>query len=569
MRRARLVADAPARAAPALAGAIALVYLIWAPPSADLATALYRADQFSDHGFVVYDPQWYAGFQPLGYSLLLGPLGALLGVRLLGALAAVVAAAVFARLVEAPTAALWFAGGVAVSLGSGRIAFTLGTALGLGALLAARPAAAPGGAGSAGAAGGAGSAVAAGDGGSTGAAAGGGSAGAAGGGPTAAARPGRLTAARAFRPAVAAGLAVASALASPLTGAFLGLAALTGAPVLSRSTRRARAGLALAALLPAGALALAFPTAGHEPFAASSFWPALALLVILAALAPALRPGVALYALACVAAYAVPTPVGGNVVRLGALFAGPVAAAVLAPRRRALALLALPLAYWQLQAPIRDIVTVHGDPSTQAAYYAPLERFLATTPGGPRRIEVPFTRAHWEAALLAPGVALARGWERQLDISGNAVFYRPHLSSAAYAAWLRDTAVAFVARPDVALDYSARQEARLIDAGPPYLRPVARLAHWRVYAVAGARPLAAAPAVLIAAGPDRFVLRFARPGTSLVRLRFTRYWVASGGCVGPAPGGFTAVTARRAGPLVVVAHLGLHGLAGGGQRCAG
>ncbi len=31
------------------------------------------------------------------------------------------------------------------------------------------------------------------------------------------------------------------------------------------------------------------------------------------------------------------------------------------------------------------------------------------------RVEVPLTRSHWEAALLAPRVSLARGWEKQLD----------------------------------------------------------------------------------------------------------------------------------------------------------
>ncbi len=496
-----------------LTGAFAAAYLIWQPPSADLATAVYRAGLFSDHGFVVYDPQWYAGYLPLGYSLLLGPLGAALGVRLLGAVAAIAAAVLFARLVgrERPAAALWFAGGVGVSLGSGRIAFTLGVALGLAALLAAR-------------------------------------------------RPGRASAAAALA------LAAASALASPLTGAFLALAALAGAPAPGRRSAPARLALAAAGLLPAGVLALAFPTPGYEPFAPSSFWPALALLLVLAALAPALRPGIGLYAAACVASFAVPTPVGGNVVRLGALFAGPLAAAALGPdRRRALGLLALPLAYWQLQAPIRDVIVAHGDPSTRAAYYAPLERFLAGRPG---RVEVPFTREHWEAALLAPRVALARGWERQLDIAENGLFYRPGLSAAAYAGWLRATAVAYVALPDVRLDYSARAEAALIGAGQPFLRPVARLAHWRVYAVAGAPALASPPARLTALGPDGFTLRFARGGTSRVRLRFTDYWTAPpGGCVRPAPDGFTAVTAAGPGTLRIGVRLDLLRRLRGGGGC--
>lgn len=468
-------------AGPLLAGAIAVVYLIWQPPSADLAAALYRAGQFSRDGFVLYDPQWYAGFEPLGYSLLLGPLGAVFGVRLLAGLAAVAAAAAFSRLTDNVLASVWFAAGIGISLGSGRVAFTLGVALGLGALLA-RP------------------------------------------------RPANLL------------LGVATGLASPLAGAFLGLAAVA----------RRRFDLAAAALIPAAALALAFATPGYEPFAGSSFWPALALLLLLAAAAPPLRLPIALYAPVCVGAFLIHTPVGGNAVRLGALFAGPLA--VLAIRSRvALAVLAAPLLYWQLQAPVRDVVAAHGDPSTTAAYYAPLTRFLAAE--HPTRVEVPFTREHWEAALLAPRFALARGWERQLDIAGNAVFYGRRLTPAAYAAWLRATGVDFVALPDVRLDYSARAEAGLIAAGQPYLRPVARLAHWRVFAVAGPQPLATPPARLTELGPNAFTLEFARAGTSVVRLRFTDYWTAAGGCVGPAPGGFTKVRAARPGRVRVVARL--------------
>ncbi|HEX3873655.1 MAG TPA: hypothetical protein VHW26_05890, partial [Solirubrobacteraceae bacterium] len=128
---------------PVLAGALALtaalvaVYLIWAPPSGDLAAATYRAGFFARNGFAPYDGQWYSGGDTLGYSVLLGPLGALLGVRLLAGLSAILAAGCFARLVDRPLPAGWFAVGVGVSLGSGRIAYTLGLGLGLAAVLAA------------------------------------------------------------------------------------------------------------------------------------------------------------------------------------------------------------------------------------------------------------------------------------------------------------------------------------------------------------------------------------------------------------------------------------------------
>jgi hypothetical protein len=479
---------------------IAAVYLIWAPSSGDLAAATYRVGFFARNGFAPYDGQWYSGYDTLGYSVLLGPLGVLIGVRLLACLGAVLAAWCFAALVEAPLPAAWFAVGVGVSLGSWRVAYTVGLGLGLAAVLAA-------------------------------------------------ARRHHLG---------ALGLAVATALASPLAGAFLGLVALAGWP--GGPSRPRRAGLAAAALAPVGVLAVAFPAGGFEPFAASSFWPVFGVSCLLAALVPRLRAGLVLYALAAAASFAIHTPVGGNAVRLGALFAGPVAAAELwRERRLLLAALALPLAYLQLQAPLRDLFTAAGDPSVSGAYYAPLERFLSDQQGPPFRVEVPFTRDHWEAALLAPRFAIARGWERQLDVADNPLFYAPKLSSAAYRAWLRTEAVRFVALPDAHLDYSARQEAALIEAGQNYLRPVARLAHWRVFAVLGSPPLASPPATMTRLGADTFQLRFASPGTSEVRLHYTSYWVASGACVSRASDGFTDVRAPRAGLVDVTARLRLAG----------
>jgi hypothetical protein len=420
----------------------------------------------------------------------------------------VLAAACFARLCDRPLPAAWFAIGVGVSLGASRVAFTLGLGLGLAALLAAVR----------------------------------------------------------RRQATACALAVLTGLASPLAGAFLGLVAFAGWP--DAPNRAHRLGLLAAAVLPVGILVLAFPAGGFEPFAPSSFWPALGVSALVAVIAPRLRVGLALYGACIVAAFVIHTPVGGNAVRLVVLFAGPLAAAELWPQRRlALGLLVVPLAYLQLQAPIRDLVVGIADPSTSAAYYAPLERFLAAAPAAPFRVEVPFTRLHWEAAELAPRFPIARGWERQLDIRDNPIFYAPHLSPADYAAWLHANAIAYVALPDTQLDYSARQEAALIEAGQDYLLPVARLAHWRIFAVRGARPLASPPASLTRLEATGFQLRFAGPGTAEVRLHYTAYWVSAGACVTRAPDGFTAVRALRGGLVSVGARLDLGAALSGRAAC--
>ena len=257
-------------------------------------------------------------------------------------------------------------------------------------------------------------------------------------------------------------------------------------------------------------LALAFPEGGYEPFAPSAFWPALAGVLVIAlllgqgTLTPrgrrVLRAGAALYALALIGALALHTPVGGNAARLGALLAGPLLAGVLWERERlALALLAPLLLYWQLATPIRDERAIAGDPSVQAAYYAPLRAELRHLAAGRRTIvEVPLTGAHWESAYLAghDRLALARGWERQLDTRYAALFYSSALTPSAYAAWLRENRVAYVALPDVRLDYAGRKEGALVARGLPYLREVWRSPHWRLYKLL-------APGQIPAAGADR------------------------------------------------------------------
>jgi hypothetical protein len=513
----------------AVAAALALAYVIVAPASGDLAAQTYRSDLFGRVGFALWDNAWYGGHPLLAYSVLSPPLGWLLGVRVAGALAVVAAAAAFAGLLrdrfgdvtEARIASIWFAIGVAEWLLAGRIPFLIGAAFGLGALLAHQ-------------------------------------------------RDHRW---------LAPALALAATLTSPLAGAFLALAGIAialAAPRAADGGRRRRSGvlLAVAALAPIALLSIAFAEGGHEPFAGSSFWPGLAATLVVFALLPrqwrTLRWGVALYALASVASFAVASPVGGNAARLGPLFAGPLLAPTLWPRRRAaLVLLALPFAYWQLQAPARDAATAAGDPSTNAAYYRPLNAWLARQPG-PFRVEIPFTREHWEATVVAERFAIARGWERQLDIELNPVFYRSTLSADAYRSWLNDRAIQYVALPDVQFDYSGKREAALVASRPSYLRPVWASRHWRVFEVVGRRPLAAAPATTSAISPQSLTLRFSRPGAAVVRVRYSRYWaLASGhGCVAHAPRGWTLVTVHSAGTVRVVIRFALARVLSNAARCS-
>jgi hypothetical protein len=513
-----------ARLAPVLTAAVlAAAYVIVSPPTQDLAAHLFRAQLFSSQGFGLWNNDWYGGHHILGYSVLFPAVSALITPQLAAALAAVGTAALFEPLARrhfganAWLGALAFGAATAINLYTGRLALAFGALPALAAVIALDR----------------------------------------------------------DLPLAAAGLALLAALCSPVAALFVALAAAGHALAAVLTRRRARAALpgvatAGAALAPVLALAVAFPEGGTEPFELGTLLPVLAIcaVALLAtgreATAPgaagrqatALRAGIALYALAALAVYVIPSPIGSNIARLGTLLAAPLAALLWWRRRPLLlALCALPLLYVGWQAPVSDVAALAGDPSTSAAYYQPLLRFLEAQPGGREhafRIEIPFTNSHWEAYRVAPELPLARGWERQLDRADNPLFYDGRLSATTYDRWLHDNAIRFVAVPDATLDASARREAALVRAGQPYLRLVMRSAHWRVYAVAHPTPIAQGPAVLRAMGSDWVALEAARPGTVTLHVRFTPYWkITQGkGCVAP-DGDATRLTLRRAGPVTL------------------
>ncbi len=487
----------------AAVGAVACV--IWAPPSQDLAAASFRADLFADHGFLLWSDQWYSGHYVLSYSVLYPPLGALLGPRIVGALAVVAAAALFAVLarrrfgVAALVPALWFAAAMASWLLTGRIPFLLAVPIGLAALL-----------------------------------------------PTA---PGRLWSA-----AFAAAL---TTLASPVAGLFL---AIAGAALWLTGQRRRGAYIALGAGVPIVVLNLLFPVGGTEPFVFSAFIAIPLLVGVVIWLVPvrfrALRLGVALYGLLALVAFIVPTALGGNVTRLGALFAGPMLALVLWPRGRLVVIaVSIPLLYWQLVAPIRDAGKAAGEASTEREFYEPLVTKLRDLQDGqaPFRIEVAPTKNRWEADYVAREFALARGWLRQLESDDFDLFSEGSLDAVSYRDWLDRHAVSYVAVPDAPLDYLAEDEVELIGGGLDYLDVVWRNDDWTLYRVAESRELG-----VTAVGPDWFAVEAPRPGHYLVALNFTSTWTVTEGdaCVERADDDSTMVEVAAPGSVRVESKLG-------------
>jgi hypothetical protein len=495
----------------------AVVYVQWAPATADMAAHTYRAWLFQNEGLTVWNAQWYGGHHVLGYSLLFAPLTVWPGPDWVGAVSAVAAVALFGPLARraagdrplAAAGATWlFALGVLANLVIGRMPFTLGIALAVGAWACAE-----------------------------------------------------RSGARWRAGAVVA--ALGSVLASPVAGAFLLLAAVARLAGGGRAQLARAAVLALPVLIGGAALAILFPEGGSDRFVASAFWPMLIVSAAgVALLAPARRSwriAGALYLVLLAAAFVIPSPFGQNALRLPVLL-GP-AALLLAPRAGVPALarvgVGVVLVYLAWLPAVRAVSEAHGDPSTSAAFWEAPREFLAGAARPGERVEVAFTRNHWEAAYLATAVQLARGWERQLDEKANPIFYDGDaLTPRRYHRWLRNNAVRWVALPDAPLDYSARAEAQLVARQPAFLRLAHSSPGWKIYEVRDTEPPASDGARVTAAGPTSFdVVTTARP--TVVRQRFTPYWRSDGACVTRTPDGWTRVAPVRAGAVRVRARFRL------------
>ena len=507
-----------------LSAALAALMLAWNPQVGDLAAQVFRTELFQEAGLAIWNGSWYGGHYTLTYSVLFPPLAALIGPQLVGTVAVVSSAYLFDRLVRdrwgeaARWATLWFAAGVVTLLADGQLTFALGVAFGLGTLRALQ----------------------------------------------------------AGRPKLSLLAAAACALSSPVAATFLAGVLLVGTwdlgvPQirLTRGWRRrgnrpedalatGRAGgpcgdrtrglATLAATLALTLVAvpnLLFPNPGQFPFALSSYVAiplfcggALFVTRGLAGEERQLRRVLLAYALAATALLLVPNPLGGNAVRLGALFGGPVlAAAMLAHRPRldrfSVLILALALAgglYWQVTASVSQIARSVGDPSTSSVYFEPPARWLGEHggPGCESRCRLPRTtgsRRIWPTAF-----ELARGWLRQLDTTRDDIFYDDDspLTGAAYERWLRGNAISYVVLPDAPLDYSSEAERRLILSAPSFLDLRWSSSHWRIYAVRDpeplVQPLGDALARTLWVGPQGFDLDVSRPGKFLVRVNFTPYW---------------------------------------------
>jgi hypothetical protein len=497
----------------------------------DQAAQFYRVMEFKTHGLMLWDSGWYGGNFPLGYSVLFPAIGALIGIPAASVAAAVLATWAFDRVVSfylgsRPLGTWYFAVSTMLPVAIGQLPFLTGEAFGLTALVALQ---------------------------------------------------------RGRRP-LALLLGILAALCSPLAAAFLAMVCLAWAAYGSgrRGWLIATAGVSLGLIVVIGVI---FPGDGAFPFPWQGFVVTellcLTALTPLVRTTPAVRLGALLYAAASFFSFLVPNPLGGNAPRLAASIGVPLLACFLTapgpalarlsparllsrltggrtlelgPRWRAAAVvLVVPFAVWQW-APSGSIVTSPStDPELHQSFYQPLLQELATVAPGPIRVEVPPTAEHWEAAFVAPHVSLARGWERQLDVANNPIFYTEDaLTPSSYQAWLHSNGITWVALPSAPLDYAAINEARLLTTGQvPGLQLVWQTPQWRLWRVQGSPGLVTGSATLTSLEPDHLTLQVSQPGPITVRVRYTAFWSLTLGtaCLAAGPEGWTNIDALDAGPM--------------------
>jgi hypothetical protein len=494
--------------ATAIAAVLSAAYLVLRPAAPDLPAQLARAGAAS-RGVQLWWAGWYGGINTSTYSLISAHLMSLVGVGAVGVLSTLIVTLAAADLVKTSQRPRAGAAAVAIAAGanlySGRITFAAGMALALLSFCLLRR--------------------------------------------------GRLW------PAIA--MALATGLVSPLAALCqcIGVAAL----LLTRRDRRpAHLLLGIAGGAPVLTITVLFGQPSYMPFSADTcLFALLACAGVLIAPVPRLVRALALVSAAlAIAAVAVHSPIGSNAARMPMLAAAPLVIATARPSHRRVSVLALGLLAWPAISFTSDMA-IAAQPSSQAAFYAPLLAQLPRSGQARQRVEVLDPRTHAAAYYLSTQVPVARGWERQIDAAQNRLFYKGSLTASTYGAWLSAQAVGWVAVPSAHLDYSAVQEQRLVLSGLPYLRLIWSSPQWRLYRVTEPARMALGALHVTAATDTEIRLDATSAGWALVRTQYSRLLVvrsltdpAVTGCVAPADNGQVLLSVPSPGGYSLHAEVG-------------
>jgi hypothetical protein len=519
----------------AVAAALVAATLAWlGPPGSDLAAHAYQRTVFLEHGFTLWNNFWYAGrYSFVSYSVIYYPLAALLGIRLLAVATIALAALAF-------TAVLWREWGPTTRWSSRSFAvvwagivlsaafpFALGFALALLAIWA-------------------------------------------------------LQAGRRWRFAL---LATLSLAASPV--AFLLLVVVLAGVALARHASVPANWVPYAAIAVAGTAELVlwrlFPGGGAYPFSFAEIAAGVVFCLLGLAFtwrvesARVLRFVFAVYLVASVVSYLVPSAIGENIERLRYV-AIPLAVLVLSLRRwrpllPGLAVIALAIS-WNLSPLAASYASGKADVTAKKSAWPAAIAFLHAHLGPSYRVEAVDTSGHWPAVYLADArIPLARGWFRQDDFPQNEVLYSK-LGAKTYLAWLRGLGVRYVVLSSAPPDYSARAEAALIRSGRAGLQPVFFTSELTDYAVPKPRSIVTGPDKprLVMLTQERIGVAVHRGGDYRIAVRWSPYWRASDGCLREGKDQMLRLQTRAARHVTIVfqvnADNALDELAGAQHHCS-
>ncbi|SFN20768.1 MFS transporter [Actinomadura madurae] len=511
----------PVVAATLAAGVLHLVWALFlATEGGDLAAQAAWTDFVWKHPDAAYSFAWYGGMHPASYSVMSPHLMALFGIRTVAVVTGTVSAGLTAALLKqfrAPVAlpaSLWAAFALSCNAASGRVTFGLGLMFALMATIAAfTPRGTP-----------------------------------------------------ALRAVGMVCLSVLASLASPVAGLFL----LVLAAALFLTGRR-RAGVCVAVGLPVvvGTTSLLFPFSGVQPISLTAIvLPAVTGVIAILTCAPKnwafVRIGAGVYLIGILLTWLIPSPVGSNVERLSLLFGGMFLLSAVARAHGRVRIAVLSVAFivtasWQVVKPVDDLI--HTEPADSAAAHA--RGLIAALDGldaERSRIEVVPLRSHWESAGLSRHFILARGWNRQVDAERHELFYEDGaLTPASYRDWLHEWAVQYVVLPEQEVDWSAQDEAAIVEGGQPYLSEIWRDEHWRLFRVVRPTPLVDRPASVRHLDAGELVVDMPSGGSALLRISWSPWLRVTGGdaCLARA-GDFVRMTARAPGRYTIAASYALH-----------
>jgi hypothetical protein len=498
--------------------AVTASLLVWlGPRGGDLAAHEYQRRLFLLHGFTLWDNFWYAGrYAFVNYSVLYYPLAALVGIGLLTVLTVALAGGAFARLLELEwgSTARWAGRSFALVWPGVVLAAELPLALGVALALLG------------------------------------------------------LLALQAGRRWTGAALIVLTLAASPVAFVLLvvvlaGIAAgrhpgfqLRAAAVPAIAVAAATAAeLLVLQLFPVGTLA--FPAV--EAVQAAAFCVGLLALTWRLERARGLHGVLAVYLVAVLAIYAIPTGLGHDIARMR-LLALPVALLVAALRRwrpLPLVLAAVGLAAtWNIFPLASAWASSTADRAANARVWPAPVSYLQKHLRTGYRVEAVDTVDHWPALYLARAdIPMVRGWFRQDDHPVAGLLYH-RFTATQYVAWLRRLGVEYVVLTDAPPDHTSRHEARLVRSGHAGLKKVFASRGASIYAVSQPRPIVTGPGrpTVLALGESQLRLRVSRGGTYHVAIRWSPYWDASTGCLLRGPGGLL----RLRTPAAATVRIGFH-----------